>query len=125
MTCAAHCRFHHIKSPQKRKSMADWSHDLKVGGFYKVGYPGVAILEGLAPDIDEYIARLKSQQWKAMAVRGELETSFDSSQACEERRKFTTKLVELGDKDLGLLGEQCRAVGLEALFLTALKIDKG
>lgn len=64
------CRFHHIASPKKRRAMAAWSSDLKVGGYSKVGYPGVLILEGESEAVEEYVALLRSQRWKAMAVRG-------------------------------------------------------
>lgn len=67
----SHTRFHHIKSPKKRRSIAEWAHELRVGGFAKLGYPGVMVLEGNSVDVDKFVLRLKAQQWKAMAVRGE------------------------------------------------------
>jgi hypothetical protein len=53
--------------------MAGWSADLKVGGYYKIGYPGVLILEGESAAVRRYVVLLRSLRWKAMAVRGELE----------------------------------------------------
>ena len=117
--------FHHIKSPKKRKCMADWSHELRCGGFWKVGYPGVLIVEGLASDVDEYLTRLRAQRWKAMAIRGERVSPAKSVAAAHDARSFGSRMVELGEKELGLLGEHCRAAGLEDLFLAAMKLDKG
>lgn len=51
--------------------MSAWSSDLKVGGYSKIGYPGVLILEGERSSVEEYVVRLRSLRWKAMAVRGE------------------------------------------------------
>ena len=82
------------------------------------------ILEGSAPDVDEYLSRLRSQQWKAMAVRGVHEVAFADAQALEQGRRFGRRLQELSDKELGTLGEHCRAAGLEHLFLAALKIER-
>jgi hypothetical protein len=118
-------RFHHIKSSKKRKSIAAWSHELQVGGYAKIGYPGVMVLEGSVHDVDEFVARLRGQQWKAMAVRGEEEASAGTVGGLESSRRFGRRVVELGEKDLGVLGEHCRVAGLESLFLAALKIDKG
>lgn len=119
-------RFHHIKSPKKRKHIADWSRELRIGGFAKVGYPGVIVAEGLQPDVEDFVARLRSQQWKAMAVRGEHTVRCPTQAEAEGKRHFAAgKVGELADGQLGVLGEHCRAAGLEGLFLTALKIDKG
>ena len=104
--------------------MSEWSHELRVGGYAKIGYPGVVMLEGAADDVDEFVARLRSQHWKAMAVRGERETAFADVSALHAARSFGDRLKELSDKDLGLLAEYCREAGLEDLFLCALKIEK-
>lgn len=53
--------------------MAAWSSDLHVGGYYKIGYPGVLILEGESSSVQQYVTLLRSQRWKAMAVRGQQE----------------------------------------------------
>jgi hypothetical protein len=51
--------------------MAGWSEDLKVGGYCKIGYPGLLILEGESAAVQQYVVLLRSLRWKAMAVRGE------------------------------------------------------
>lgn len=104
--------------------MATWSSDLAVGGMYKVGYPGVLMLEGAAADVGEYIGRLRGQRWKAMAVRGERRQACGSADELQRRRRLPLRLMELQDEQLGQLGQACRAAGLHDLFLCALKLDR-
>lgn len=91
---------------------------------YKVGYPGVLVLEGAAADVVEYVSRLRSQRWKAMAVRGEQREACGSAEELRRRRRLPLRLTELQDEQLGQLGEACRAAGLHGLFLCALKLDR-
>lgn len=105
--------------------MAAWSSDLAVGGMYKLGYPGVLLLEGAAADVGEFLERLRSQRWKAMAVRGEQQEECGSAAALRARRRLPPRLAELRDEQLGEMGEAARAAGLHDLFLCALKLDRG
>eukprot|EP00892_Ulva_mutabilis_P010347 jgi/Ulvmu1/7685/UM038_0117.1 len=116
--------FHHIKSQKKRRSMAAWSAELMVGGMYKVGYPGVLLLEGAAADVAEYVARLRSQRWKAMAVRGEQRRECGSAAELRALRRLPPRLAELQEEQLGEMGDACRAAGLHDLFLCALKLER-
>lgn len=60
---------HHLKSPQKRRSLSQWSHELSLTGFAKVGYPGVIYCEGTKKDIEDFVSRVKSMQWLALRLR--------------------------------------------------------
>ncbi|EIW64483.1 uncharacterized protein TRAVEDRAFT_41894 [Trametes versicolor FP-101664 SS1] len=60
---------HHLKSPQKRRSLSQWSHELSLTGFAKVGYPGVIYCEGSREDIEDFVSRVKSMQWLALRLR--------------------------------------------------------
>ncbi|OJT09570.1 RWD domain-containing protein 2B [Trametes pubescens] len=60
---------HHLKSPQKRRSLSQWSHELSLTGFAKVGYPGVIYCEGTREDIEDFVSRVKSMQWLALRLR--------------------------------------------------------
>jgi hypothetical protein len=104
--------------------MAQWSHELSVGGFAKIGYPGVVILEGSAENVDEFVVLLKSLHWKAIAIRGEREEAFRDEGAMNHARKFDKRIMELRDKDLSQLAQICRDAGIEDLFLATLKIEK-
>ncbi|KAF5836965.1 hypothetical protein DUNSADRAFT_5194 [Dunaliella salina] len=63
--------FHHIKNLYKRKVILEWARELQLGGASKPGYPGVVLVEGAVEDVQEYVGRLRSLQWKAMQVRAE------------------------------------------------------
>ncbi|KAI0673854.1 hypothetical protein C8Q78DRAFT_656144 [Trametes maxima] len=60
---------HHLKSPQKRRSLSQWSHELALTGFAKVGYPGVIYCEGVQEDVEEFVSRVKNMQWLALRLR--------------------------------------------------------
>ncbi|KAI0756446.1 hypothetical protein C8Q80DRAFT_1264501 [Daedaleopsis nitida] len=60
---------HHLKSPQKRRSISQWSHELALSGFAKVGYPGVIYCEGAQEDVEDFVDRVKSMQWLALRLR--------------------------------------------------------
>ena len=60
---------HHLKSPQKRRSLSQWSHELSLAGFAKVGYPGVIYCEGAQPDVEDFVGRVRSMQWLALRLR--------------------------------------------------------
>ena len=50
--CRSECpvqrhRFHHIKSPTKRKRIVEWADELDIGGYSVIGYPGIIICEGV------------------------------------------------------------------------------
>ncbi|KAI0640148.1 hypothetical protein C8Q77DRAFT_1165126 [Trametes polyzona] len=60
---------HHLKSPQKRRSLSQWSHELSLVGFAKVGHPGVIYCEGAREDVEDFVSRVKSMQWLALRLR--------------------------------------------------------
>jgi len=60
---------HHLISPQKRRSLQQWSDDLCILGFAKVGYPGIIYAEGTQTNIEEFVSNVKAMQWLALRVR--------------------------------------------------------
>jgi len=60
---------HHLISPQKRRSLQQWSSDLCISGFAKIGYPGVIYAEGAQSNVEEFVANVKAMQWLALRVR--------------------------------------------------------
>lgn len=81
------------------------------------------MVEGAAEDVDYFIGQLRSQKWKAMAVRCELEEQCESAVDMQDKRRFPAKYMELGEGGLGQLAEMCRAVELGELFDTVLKLE--
>ncbi|RHY24984.1 hypothetical protein DYB32_008580 [Aphanomyces invadans] len=103
--------FHHIIAPGKRQVIKDWAKELQLGGFSKIGWPGVIVVEGIEANVQEYVKRLQHLRWKQMVVRGE---QIDTT------RRLEPKFVEL--TDMSILASQCADAGLTDLFLTAMKI---
>ncbi|KDR86089.1 hypothetical protein GALMADRAFT_54140 [Galerina marginata CBS 339.88] len=60
---------HHLISPNKRRSLQNWSSSLSLTGFAKVGYPGVIYAEGQRPNIEEFVDSVKAMQWLALKLR--------------------------------------------------------
>jgi hypothetical protein len=131
--------FHHIKNTEKRKNMVLWARELGCCGYSKPGFPGVVIVEGMAPDVREYVARVRALQWQAMQVRAEqllpCSSCRDSSSCCSGQvstaasvgvvgRALNNRFTELPETGMSQLGNECKAAGLEELFLAALKLNK-
>ncbi|KAF9461937.1 hypothetical protein BDZ94DRAFT_1166781 [Collybia nuda] len=60
---------HHLISPNKRRSLQQWSGSLSITGFAKVGYPGVIYACGAQESVEEFVANVKAMQWLALKVR--------------------------------------------------------
>ncbi|KAI0368939.1 hypothetical protein BV20DRAFT_968758 [Pilatotrama ljubarskyi] len=96
---------HHLKSPQKRRSLSQWSHELNLTGFAKVGYPGVIYCEGAREDVEDFVSRVKSMQWLALRLRfiePVLQTSADP-------RRQWTEIEKVGE-----VVEEMRRLGRES-----------
>ena len=60
-----------------------------------------------------------------MAVRGEETQSIEKGEDVEASRRFHSKqIIELDEGGMSELATACKTVGLEQLFLTAMKIAK-
>jgi hypothetical protein len=120
---------HHIKSTQKRKDLVGWARELGCSGFSKPGFPGVVVVEGAAPDVREYVARVRALQWQAIQVRAERLThcaacSGDGDGTAAASRAFPGRFTELPETGLSQLSQECKAAGLEDLFCAALKLER-
>ena len=60
---------HHLISPTKRRNLQQWSAQLNITGFAKVGYPGVIYCEGFQDQVEQFVANIKAMQWLALKVR--------------------------------------------------------
>ncbi|KAL4199825.1 hypothetical protein AMTRI_Chr03g53230 [Amborella trichopoda] len=122
--------FHHIKSPQKRKSILEWSKSHDIGGYLKSGYPGILVIEGEKSCIDAYVKQVQCLRWQAMSVRAEEEKEVPSSSTLESSRRFPIEKIlavvkELEDHGgMSELGRYCKEANLEGLFWSALKITR-
>lgn len=93
--------FHHLLSTTKRKAIKSLE---SLCGISKPGYPGILVLQGPKPALDEAITELKSMRWQAMQVRGEIECEKELESGIHEVEKVAevvTKMEEIG------LGDWC------------------
>jgi hypothetical protein len=73
MTVGVH--FHHIYSDAKKRQIMHLSSQLNLkSGLVKYGKPGRLIIQGVATDVESYLASLRSLRWQQMVVRVELHT---------------------------------------------------
>lgn len=116
--------FHHIINATKRRVVKEWALELQLGGFSKIGWPGVVIVEGRELDVQEYVRRLQHLRWKQIVVRGEqTETSSDpSSSSIDAMRRLPRDFQEFPENGMSALSAACRDAGVEELFLTTMKI---
>ncbi|KAK9846111.1 hypothetical protein WJX84_010253 [Apatococcus fuscideae] len=117
----AMCYMHHLLSSKKRRDIRHWAEELSMRGFVKCGYPGILVVEGLAPDLHEYLSRLKALPWAAFQVRLELEAS-------EYRHGQGTLMESLKGVEevegMTIIGSRMEALGLKQLFLDVMGMGK-
>ena len=113
---------HHIIAKSKRKAIADLSREYQLGGYAKIGWPGIIIVEGEESECDRFIAEIRSMRWQYLVVRGEEIVPIDDGASLNDLRCFPVKMKELAEDQMSDLADMCREVGLEALFKTSMKI---
>jgi hypothetical protein len=113
---------HHIIAKSKRKALKELASKYHVGGYVKIGWPGIIILEGLGSHCDEFTNEIKSMKWQYLNVRGEQHSDFKSMEALEEARAFSCELIELDQHEMTTLATFCEDRGLKSLFKTCMKI---
>ena len=78
---------HHIINPNKRKVVVQWAVELDLGGFSKIGWPGVILVEGPEWGCQEYVSRMQHLRWKHFVVRGEEVVRGRPGQTVDAMRK--------------------------------------
>jgi hypothetical protein len=112
---------HHIIAQSKRKAIVDLAHQYNLGGYSKIGWPGVIVIEGEERDCIAYVDQIRSMRWQHLVVRGEEQLAVRDQEELEQARVLPNKMYELGD-DMSCIAERCKDAGLEELFLTSMKI---
>ena len=116
---------HHIIASSKRSAVCQTANELGLSGLSKIGWPGVIVFEGDEEACKEAVRFLSSLRWKQFVVRGEevLKIKYEDGETLDSLRKFQS-FSEYGAKQMSEAAAACREVGLENLFLTAMKIYK-
>jgi hypothetical protein len=116
---------HHIIANSKRKVLAKLAHDYKLGGYVKIGWPGIIIFEGLESSCQAVVHEIKTWRWQHLSIRVEETKQIPEGEIADEYRRLPKKFTELGEDDMSVLAQYCRDAGLENMFLQCLKIDNG
>ena len=109
---------HHIISKKKRADMKHLASELRLTGYVKIGWPGLIIIEGNEDQCQQFYDSIRRWAWQYLVVRGEMQEEVASD--CMDRWKCFDQFLEVDD--MSIVAEHCRKVGLEALFLTSLKV---
>ncbi|CBN74926.1 conserved unknown protein [Ectocarpus siliculosus] len=113
---------HHIIATQKRTGIMKAARDLRLGGFSKVGWPGVIVVEGEEGSCEDFVSTLRGWRWKHLTVRGEEKVRVPNGRTLDQERRLPALLIELGEKEgVSVLAKHCREAGLGELFSTLLR----
>jgi len=107
-------RFHHIKSPMKRKSISAWAKELSLTGLSRPGSPGIVLVEGTESDISQYISWLKGLHWKKMQNVCEQKEALQGD-SIDKLRRFST-FQEVQSESLGDILPLFESAGLADMF---------
>jgi len=104
---------HHLISPTKRRNLQQWSSQLSITGFAKVGYPGVIYAEGAQIHVKEFVDRVKAMQWLALRVRfaEEIPQQFEIN----EKEQGLRRWVEF--EKVGEVVQEMRSIGRESFVV--------
>jgi hypothetical protein len=101
---------HHLISPTKRRNLQQWSSQLSISGFAKIGYPGVIYCEGLEDQVEQFVANIKAMQWLALRVRfmEPVPTQAASKQESSGQKRTWAEFEKVGE-----VVEEMRRLGRE------------
>ncbi len=122
---------HHIIAKSKRKALKDLSSEYELGGYAKIGWPGIIIIEGEEQNCIKFVDDIRKMRWQHLVVRGEEQIDIPNNHDCSNDlealnglRKFPRQFEELDENQMSYLAQICRDVGLEDLFMTSMNIYK-
>lgn len=102
---------HHLISSTKRKNLQQWSSQLRISGFAKVGYPGCIYCEGEQERLEEFVGNIKAMQWLALRVRFIEPLPKDIQTQDAEKRRW----IEM--EKVGEVVEEMRRLGRESFVV--------
>ena len=116
------CFSHHIIAPAKIRAIRQWAAELALGGFVKIGWPGLIVAEGSEENVKRYVAALQRLRWQHFVVRGEeIVRGQNPDQTVDDLRALPPQFEEIGERGMKVLAERMREAGLMELFRTFMK----
>ena len=113
---------HHIIADSKRSAVCGMAKELDLGGFSKIGWPGLILVEGDEEACQVYVQHLQRLRWKQLTVRGEQQEKGLPGQSLDDLRSLPKQFVEFGTDGMSDFSQACRNFGLEGLLLAGLKL---
>ena len=108
---------HHIIAKTKRKAILNLAKEYDLGGFVKIGWPGIIIIEGLEENCILFVDIVSAMRWKYLVVRGEEQEEQERLSTLEENRKLPKSFEELGDHQMSFLSGRDELLILGCLLL--------
>ena len=113
---------HHINSMSKKKDIRRCALAMKLGGYAKVGKPGVIVIEGPEDACKQYCPTLVSLGWKYQQEVGAEQQEGPPGGTVDSMRKLPVGFEMLGEAKISELTVRCREAGLSELFFSSLNI---
>jgi len=114
---------HHIIANSKRRALKDLASQYKLGGYSKIGWPGVILIEGKESNCQLFTDEIKRWRWQQIQVRGEEQRVIPNGEELDSHRQLPLQFEEIGEDGMSILSGKCRESGLERLYLQCMKIN--
>ena len=119
----------YILKPAKIKDIKKCADELRLGGYAKVGKPGIIVIEGPEEGCKRYCPMLEDRGWKYQKVQGEETEEGQAGGTVDDLRVFRkgsdgeSRFEVLAEHTtVSELGRLCREAGLADFFFTSLNI---
>mmetsp|Transcript_34986 Transcript_34986/g.73806 ORF Transcript_34986/g.73806 Transcript_34986/m.73806 type:complete len:333 (+) Transcript_34986:52-1050(+) len=114
----------YILKPAKIKDIKKFADELKLGGYAKVGKPGIIVIEGPEEGCKQYCPMLEDRGWKYQKVQGEQqeEGAPNPGGSVEGMRLIKEEFRVLEEDSMSELSQLCREAGLADFFFASLNI---
>ena len=112
----------YILKPAKIKDIKKCADELKLGGYAKVGKPGIIVIEGTEAACKQYCPMLENRGWKYQKVQGEQQEEGLVGGSIDDMRLIKGEFKVLGEDTMSEISQLCREAGLADLFFASLNI---
>jgi len=114
----------YILKPAKIKDIKKCADELNLGGYAKVGKPGIIVIEGPEESCKQYCPMLENRGWKYQKIQGEQRKEGVAGGSIDEMRLLNAagEFRVLGEDSMSELSQLCRHAGLGDLFFASLNI---
>ncbi len=113
----------YILKPAKIKDIKRCADELGLGGYAKVGKPGIIVIEGPEEGCKQYCPMLEDRGWKYQKVQGLETQEGPTGGTVDELRAIQNGFQVLPeDAPISVISKLCKDAGLGELFFSSLNI---